>query len=119
MGGIFSVTMPDIEPKMIVWKKPIISRWFHRCETTGDKNRIVFVKYIYNRVNQKLVYAGVVWCVDKNSNEKCNFEEHLELLGKRMESPVVIENFTDNGTLKEFHDKIRMQLFRKGCFLKC
>ena len=95
---------------------PVVTRVFRRKETGGGLRRVVTIKYQYDRTQQKLTYAGSVWKSPVNCKEKYVANEHLKTVEKRFQDhPVVLENFTDESKLFDFHQKVRKQLFKHGC----
>lgn len=114
-----SVQVEQVQPTQTTQQKPVlpvVTRVFRRKETGGGLRRVVTIKYQYDRTQQKLTYAGSVWKSPVNSKEKYVAAEHLKTVEKRFQvHPIVLENFTDESKLFDFHQKVRKQLFKHGC----
>lgn len=112
---VVEVTESDVENPETSPKK-VVTRVFRCKETGGDTRRIITVKYEYDRDQQKLTYGSTIWKSTKDCKDKYSHEAHLKTAERRFnKSPVVIENFSDEGKLGELHQKIRKQLFKHGC----
>jgi hypothetical protein len=109
-----------------------VTRMFRSRETQGNTLRIVHIKYTYDRVTKQLKYAGLIWSQkikppvlynEKGFRVKNQIKQEVydpkvqyKILEDRfMRQPVVLENFSDDTTLKDFHSKVRKQLFKTGC----
>lgn len=93
-------------------RKEVIQRTINYYEIQGNKKRIITVAYKYNRITKQLTYGATVFRTDLKNPETYNSEAHQRTATQRFtKKPVIIENFTDESTLNDFHKKIRKQLF--------
>lgn len=93
--------------------KPI-KQFVNRVVILRENNNIVTIKYEYDRHNKIVKYGATVF--SKNGkNMDYSQKGHTETATKRFNNnPVVINDFTDDGTHKEFFGKLRKALFTHG-----
>jgi len=86
----------------------IISR-FHRYDELADPSskRLVTVYYEYDRETKTLTYGCSVFKKSKPSDSFNHKAHNTTALGRFKVRPVVLTNVEDNGTLDEFHTKLR------------
>jgi hypothetical protein len=107
-----SIIMTPVKKEM----KPIVTRSFHRNEQSTNYKRKILIKYQYNRDEHVLTYAATIFRVDLKCRDKYDLNNHKKTLEARFEkSPVVVQNFMDDKDLKDFHNKVREQLYKTGC----
>lgn len=93
-------------------KKEIINNSHNYYEKTGNTKRVVTIKYEYNRTTKQLKYGAAIFKTDAKNPGKYDSKGHLATATARFTTkPVVVEGFEDNGSLKDFHDNLRKQLF--------
>lgn len=98
-------------------RKQVVTKVFRRRENSGLRQRIITIKYEYNRETKTIKYAAAVWCVPLKTKERYNKKAHLETVESRFEKkPIVIYGFEDYGSSgTKFHDNIRKLMFTNGC----
>ncbi len=97
--------------------KPSVSRMVNFKEFIQKMNahRIVTVKYEYNRIDKTLKYGAVIYMPELGDNKKYNKSGHVKTANTRFtNSPIVVNNFTDDKDIKLFHVAIRQQIHKYG-----
>jgi hypothetical protein len=95
---------------------PIVKRMVGFKEVHGEHRRVGTIVYEYNRVTHTLRYGASIFRTSADKPETFIRANHLETATKRFnEHPVIVENFQDNTTLRDFHDRIRQLLFTHKC----
>ncbi len=93
--------------------KPSVTRVvnFKEYSPNANKRRIVTVKYEYNRVEKVLKYGAVIYTSALKSTDKYDRLGHVKTANERFtNSPIVVNNFTDDKNIKLFHLSIREQI---------
>ncbi len=95
--------------------RQVVSRMFRVRETSGKgMHRTITIQYEYDRQNKVLKYGASVFKREQ-LGERFDKEGNFNTARARFQRhPVVINNFEDNGTLKDFHSSVRKQLYKHG-----
>lgn len=95
--------------------KPVITRCINIKEAHGATNRIITIKYEYDRVNKVLKYGAVIHKADTSHPEPYDKAGHHKTAEERFKSsPVTINNFADDVKQIMFNKNLRKQLFTHG-----
>ena len=105
--------------RQTVEQQPIVKRMVGFTEVHGDNKRIGTIMYEYNRVTKTLRYGASIFRTSATKPEHFDGEfrkKHLTTATRRFEKhPVIVENFSDDGTIQDFHNQVRKQLFTHKC----
>ncbi len=106
--------MADVSTKSKT-PRQVVSRMFRVHETSGKgMHRTITIQYEYDRQNKVLKYGASVFKREQ-PGEKFNKVGNLDTARVRFQKhPVVVNNFEDDGTLKDFHHSVRKQLYKHG-----
>lgn len=92
-----------------------VKRVFRFKEDDKTSRRLFTVAYNYNRKTQVLQYGGAVYRTGKTGTFACSKKTHrVTAEGRLAKRPVVVENFTDDGDLDVFHDKLKKLVRPEG-----
>ena len=109
-------TQPNRKP---ISQQPIVKRMVGFKEVQGDSRRIGTIMYEYNRETRTLRYGASIFRTSASKPEHFDGEtrkKHLKTALSRFEKhPVIVENFSDDSTLQDFHGRVRQLLFTHRC----
>ena len=106
----------DVQVKIPQSQRPIVTRCLGFREKAGGKLRIGTIYYEYNRATKTIRYGASIFRNDTDTAAGFNRDQHVVTAqGRFKKHPVVVENFSDNTTLKDFNYRLRQLLFQHGC----
>ena len=92
-----------------------VNRIFYVEEETKSAYRIITVTYIYDRLNKVLSYGACIYKDDGTSISSFCKKTHRETALQRLNKcPVIINSINDDESVKNFHEKIRLLIYKYG-----
>lgn len=97
-------------------QQPIVKRMVGFKEIHGNTRRVGTIMYEYNRETRTLRYGASIFRTSADKPEPFVRANHLKTAANRFEKhPVIVENFADDSTLRDFNERLRQLLFKYRC----
>ena len=111
-------TLTQHQPQTTVSSNPtprvVVERIVHFVEVNKTAfTRHITICYTYNRQTKTLTYGASIFRKPTECKQSFNRRAHNATARTRMTvRPVVIENFSDEGTVSEFNQRVRKLLMK-------
>lgn len=104
----------NIDNNDVVEKKPA-KQFVNHVIILRENNSIITIKYEYDRHNKIVKYGATIFNNKGDKTVKYDQKGHTETATKRFNNkPVVINDFLDSGSHKDFYAKLRKSLCSHG-----